>query len=405
MGLLFVMFVSRIKCLLLITIMLPTLDMFRITGAFTVWGIVVFILFAFVVAKGNFCGPTPFNVILLFEFSSFFLSYLLGSYNGIGSIFPFVSYILLVVLLWQLYIPSIKNVKFIIYAGCIYYSALSIYGAYESITFSTPFIEWMTSIGYQAVEEQGEGFVRFGLYRAQSFTPWCCVLGLTCGVGYAFMSNIILYHSKKSRILAIIIVFLLIAGVLFSGDRTAMLMTGILSISLFPFIGTNKRIFFLLLIVLLCIYLQFQDYFDEIYFAFAHSDEVVGSSTSMRMSQLEAAIRWYNKSPLWGNGLSATVECVKIDPNILGAESIVFQLLINRGLIGIASFVFFIICTCLVLLKKRLYTLIPIFIGFIVYETMALPMCELYILCFIVVLYKNQIVRKKEKEYSVQYKY
>lgn len=377
--------------------MLPTLDMFRITGAFTVWGVAVIFVLAHTLSKGIFCSKTPFNVSLLCVFFSCIISYLFGRYNGISSIFPFVCYSLLIVLLWQLYMPSLKNVKFIIYAGCIYYSALSLYGAYEAFTFSTPFIDWMNSIGYQSVEEQGEGAIRFGLYRAQSFTPWCCVFGLTCGIGYAFMSNVILYHSTKSKLLAFIIVSFLIAGVLFSADRSAMLMSGIFTISLLPIIRTNKGIAFLVLAALLGIYIQFYEYFDEIYYALAHSDEVVGSSSSMRMSQLEAAIKWFNRSPLWGNGLAATVECVKTDSNILGAESIVFQLLINRGLIGIATFIFYIICTCLVLLKKRMYTLIPIFIGFIVYETMALPMCELYILCIIIILYKNQMVCKKGK--------
>lgn len=398
--LLLLLCISRIKCLLLILIMQPTLEMYRIGGSINGWEICSIIaVLTIIFKKQRIKKHFPFKTIFFFSFVACFISYILGSYNGLTSIVPFLAYFCLSYALWTLYIPIKENLIWIAIICFLYYGALSLYGAYEAFTFTTPYIDWLHSIGLESEAEQGEGFVRFGLYRAQSFTPWCTIFGMTCGIGFVFVANTFLNEFKKI-VPSLALLFLLalqLLGVLFSADRTAILMTFIFGLSLIPYLKTKKKWVIVFVLFLVYIYYEFEDYFQAIYFAFTHTEEATGSSVSMRLSQLNAALTIFNDSPIWGHGLSAILKMIETHGNLLGAESIIFRLLINQGIIGIANFIFMLFVATLYFIKTKKLILLPMFWGFMIYSIIALPVSEFYIFAFLIVLIKNLNYLKNTK--------
>jgi hypothetical protein len=83
------------------------------------------------------------------------------------------------------------------------------------------------------------------------------------------------------------------------------------------------------------------------------STEIHGSNAAMRQNQLEISLFYWGRSPVWGNGRMYIWEHVRPDnPDLLGAESIWFSLLVDYGTMGCISFLTLIIA-CMVDLYRR----------------------------------------------------
>lgn len=70
---------------------------------------------------------------------------------------------------------------------------------------------------------------------------------------------------------------------------------------------------------------------------------VKGSSTDMRLEQLSAAILLFSDAPIVGHGLAATrvmLENGTLPPTLLGAESFLFSLMIDAGLLGVLAHIY-----------------------------------------------------------------
>jgi hypothetical protein len=88
-----------------------------------------------------------------------------------------------------------------------------------------------------------------------------------------------------------------------------------------------------------------------------------GSSVEYRMIQLGISMEAFLRSPVWGNGKNYIwYKVAAKNPLIHGAESIVFQTMVDFGLMGCASYMFLII-SCMIVLWKNgpLYSIIPFF--------------------------------------------
>ena len=71
-----------------------------------------------------------------------------------------------------------------------------------------------------------------------------------------------------------------------------------------------------------------------------------GSSVDLRMNQLAAATELFSRSPITGNGpqyLSSLSEGSELRSAMLGSESYIFKLLIENGIIGLATNLYFFI--------------------------------------------------------------
>ena len=89
-----------------------------------------------------------------------------------------------------------------------------------------------------------------------------------------------------------------------------------------------------------------------------------------------------------GNGLDYTNLLVEQEVGILGAESIIFRLLIDRGILGFISYFFLYIYAIVILYKRNLFFLSFILIGFMIGKVMSLlpSIEEAYVFVYLVLL-------------------
>ncbi len=405
-GLLLLMRKSKLECLLFIIVTMPTLKLFRITGGLSGWNMALCVLMLLVLIEKKTYVRFPFKMVFLLFFISYLFSCTLGKYNGITSMLEYLQFAFMSILVWYLYEPSRKNLKFLFTLCSIYYTIVAFYGYYEALSLTKPFHEWLNGIGYDkfrpsGIPDGGDG-IRFGLLRAYSITVFNTEFAVTCAVGMIFMTHLVMYQSllKIPHYIAFFVIFIMGFGVFCSGDRSAIVMSSIFMLSLLPMLKSNKKWILAILLTAFTVYLSFQDYFELIFFSITHSDEVTGSSIGMRLSQLDAAIDQLWVSPIWGQGVNATGEIASVATALLGAESYIFVAMLNFGMLGLLAFGFYIYYVVLFLFKKKVKILLPVFLGYIVYDIMAMPMPVLYICPFILILYKNYIAQRRNNYIS-----
>ena len=114
----------------------------------------------------------------------------------------------------------------------------------------------------------------------------------------------------------------------------------------------------LLLVIIAVVYFNNQELFDEIIDSFIHSDEAGGSSVEMRQSQFQAAYNYFIRHPLFGNGIGAVGKAMQKNAQLLGAESCIYIIMIDRGLFGFLAYGLFNIQMIWYLYKNRKYRVI-----------------------------------------------
>ena len=142
--------------------------------------------------------------------------------------------------------------------------------------------------------------------------------------------------------------------------------------------------------------LPFSDYILNVYhsiFDFTGNYDVGGSSMDMRMRQLDISLFLFLQNPIFGGGLSM-IYYLMTDisiPELAGAESQLFYLLIERGLLGILGYLWLIISMCKLLPSYRKFNMV--FVGIWVLASFVLLTVGLYInfpIIFLLIIYKSQ---------------
>lgn len=187
---------------------------------------------------------------------------------------------------------------------------------------------------------------RMGMVRSNSFFGITIEFGATCiYMLYLFMTikkyKFDVYKGFKLNF----VIILILAGAIMSNSKTPIVGFVVL---LFAFYGLQQIfnpkiilpviIFFVIIIVCFpAISMSFMSLFDP-----DLAEEVGGSSVSMRQSQGEVVLRLFSMNPLFGNGIGSISVLRNIGDNYLiyGAESSFFQILPERGLLGIIAYIF-----------------------------------------------------------------
>jgi len=209
--------------------------------------------------------------------------------------------------------------------------------------------------------------VRFGIKRTNSIFSYFTTFGTFCMfTSFFFFCLKYVYGIKK--IWKVNTTFLSLALFLFgftTGSRAVILALFILIIICMRSRYFNQKIskakIFLILFltspILIPVTYQMVD-------SIVHSDTTEyaqGSSTEMRQEQLDACLEYLGQSPVWGNGRLYMWNYVKpTHPELLGAESVWFQLIVDFGIMGCVGYLFIIFACAWELYKvRKLYGILP----------------------------------------------
>lgn len=203
-----------------------------------------------------------------------------------------------------------------------------------------------------------------GRERVSSLYRYSFDLGFNSCLMFLFFLSF--YLIKRFNIFTVSALFLSILGVFLCGSRTVVLAFASGVVVFLWCLGkfTKKTNLYLtgalLLVVGYCVVPPIQNMVDTtIDTIILHKSEVSGSSTEMRGEQLDGALLFFSKNPIFGNGF----KYIFLDlgwgsgnriQGMAGYESIAYALLIERGLIGIIAFVIF-FSSILIYFKKNLH--------------------------------------------------
>ena len=190
--------------------------------------------------------------------------------------------------------------------------------------------------------------VRFGgLFRAQAFMSISITYGAYClmfFLFYFFFTNKYpiynFYKKTKNKIFTLGLAF----GAFLSGSKSPImaLMVGFVPLLKVKWL-LNIKIILPLVIALGLSLPMVTGMYDDIYDAMTAEntwDYQGGSSLAMREMQLNVSLTEFNKSPIIGNGTKYLAHAMDYyGAELLGAESIWFGLLIEKGIVGIVAFI------------------------------------------------------------------
>lgn len=375
------------KCILLVFIWYPTITLLPICRGINVSTLFIYLCFFYTLYSRTWdeLKKFPFFLPFILCIGSYVVSAILG-YKIALSVAKWVEQYILVLTVWMLFKPKHNIISFLINNLMLYLCVLVIYSVFESITFSNPFLDYLRMNGV-GIPKQGEGYVRYGLYRSQSMTIWTSILAIACGIGAVLLAKLYFMKYVKHKLFFFITICCCLVGVFISGTRSAMLVTFIAAFCLFKEIF-NARVL-LVLGVFCCVFIYFNvEYFSAILDSFLNPEDVGGSSLEQRSLQFLVTYKYWMQAPFIGNGLDYTNLLVEQDVGILGAESIIFRLLIDRGILGFISYFFLYIYAIVILYKRNLFFLSFILIGFMIGKVMSLlpSIEEAYVFVYLVLL-------------------
>ncbi len=236
-------------------------------------------------------------------------------------------------------ITKIKKIwSFLVINICVYSIIILTAGFIELRLGFNPVIRYLQSINLgDYSNEQREGYIRYGMYRCQSLFMWCSPYGVSC----AFMAVMLLLMNYYKRDVFnksfYILIGFLVFGMVTCGTRSVYFMFLILFMSFLTQLGANVKYLFLFSIVSIVIYSIFSSFVDEVADSLINIQSGGGSNIDMRVGQFEIAYNEFLKSPIWGNGYGSCARLTQQTYGLYGAESMIFFVLIDRGLLGVIA--------------------------------------------------------------------
>lgn len=377
------------KCLALVCAWYPTMALLPVCRGVNVTTLFIYLLFFYSFYKygeKRFLS-FPFLIPFVICIGSYFVSAFWGHKVAL-SVAKWVEQYFLVWTIWVLYKPTVENNKFLFYNLMGYLLLLDVYAVFESVTVENPFLDYLRISGVD-IPRQGSDYMRYGIYRAQSLTVWTSIMSVASGLGAVFLAHSYFIKILKPTLLLYVVWILCLAGVLISGARSVMVVVVISAMGFLKNLINIKYIIILGLVGFVSVSVT-GDFFSEVIDSFVNPAEAGGSSVEQRSLQFLVAYRYWMNAPIIGNGLDFTNLLVAKDVGLLGAESIIFRLLIDRGIVGFLSFVFLYAYSCWVLHKKGLTSWSFILIGFAFGKVVSLlfSLDEAYPFVYVVLLMK-----------------
>lgn len=259
----------------------------------------------------------------------------------------------------------------------IYFLVVCLYGYYEAITNSNPFATWACSEDNTFIEgyykEYSEG-IRYGVKRIQSLMLWRDACGSLSAYYWGLLYYYKTYHPKIIgdgwlKTLTTILMYMLPITVLLTGTRACIV------VLLVCMIGTIRKINVKIVIVGLGVamlaFVFAAPYVDSLVSSFSQTDSVSGSNVDMREQQLVAVLMTLRSSPVFGNGFSPWQNYSLYAEELLGAESLWFQLLLKVGILGTLFYIIMLMAFARRLLLTHTYYALVMLVAFIIGLTLS----------------------------------
>lgn len=388
------------KALIVIIIWYPTLYLFRIGSVDIPSVLILMILFMSrrkVLSRSKIQG-FPWKLSL----SLCVLSYVLSNFitedmprNAV--LLHYLTMYLLVYLEWCIYKGDKQTNDFFIRQFGLYMAILVFCGYLETITGNNFILQSLNFEGMADIMPMEEN-VRYGIHKAQSLTIWSEVYGMMCGFGLTTVLILVTHTHQKinSRLLFILVVLFL--AVVFCGSRAVLVGVILCCMSGASFFVGNVKNLLALIIVSCLLLLINSDFTNQVILGLLHPDKVGGSNWEMREEQLETSIFFFLRHPIVGNGLYYVYNIIMdIDKaSINGAESLLFEILIDRGCLGLLSLLVLIFQVGKFLCHKKASNLIFVMIGFLFAKMMTLmaSLEEMFFLFYVIPFFHIQASTK-----------
>lgn len=309
---------------------IPPYTFTGVCSVFVLWGLAIKFL-----KKDIKIVEFPFLRAFLISFSCYFLSCVIGIFK-LGTVFHALSIFVLPMASFYA-VRRIRQLWIFLFVNLLVYATVILMVGFDELQngFNAAIL------GLQAIglgnysSEQNENYIRFGMYRCQSLFVWCSTYGVACGFTAVLLLFLRFYQRLKFSFIILPIVGLLLFGMFSTGTRSVFVAVFIVLVA-YLFQSSLKFKYLLVAVVaLICAYNLFPDFFDEVYLSFTNESSVGGSDTNMRGRQLSVALNEFSKHPLLGNGEGRCAFLVNKGTGLLGAESFLFWILIDRGLFGL----------------------------------------------------------------------
>ena len=298
---------------------------------------------------------------------------------------------------------------------CSSFTVMCVNGVIEYVIGTNFLREIQQSIATEGTYFSENTIERFGItHRVCSCIPHSIGYGTVCAC-FLFLIIYIIYYTNihLNLFITIVSLFLLFSGIVLSASRSPLLG---LAIMLLPFALSKKMfeikniIFFSLLMIIAYYYAG--EFIVKMFLSMVNENEAMeasGSGIEMRQTQYELTMMVWSQNPIFGHG---HVELEQIDRSgmLRGAESLWFQLLIRRGIVGFIGYILFycfIIRDIIKTQNERMFKL-AFWTGWIIINSVtSLPgITDFLALMILSLMYKFEylgyIKRKTKKIYNIQ---
>lgn len=318
-----------------------------------------------IIRKEILWNSFPLRIPFLILFICYCVSVFNGGFN-IGSLLSVLKIFVIPVSSYFAIQKISKFWNFLLLNIFIFVSVILSVGFVELNLGFNPIILWLQSVNIgDYSSEQSENYIRFGMYRCQSLMVWCSTYGVTCGFTALLLLLLNYYKRFKQPLLVVLMSLLLLFGMFTCGTRSVFVAISIALLA-YVFQAVFKFKYFLGgLLLLLCAYYLFPDFFDQVLLSLTDTSSVGGSDTELRQSQLKIALREFSNSPFIGNGAGRCAYLVNRNIGLYGAESFLFWTLIDRGIMGLVCSLILLFST-IKYLKKQNFLLCFIPLGIMV---------------------------------------
>lgn len=287
------------------------------------------------------------------------------------------------------------TLRIFIHTTILFSLVLATYCIYEGISRQNPYIDFMNSNGYYP-DVLFRDEIRNGIKRVQGFySIYTTVSGLS--LNFICIALLALEKRLYYRNILIITVVLLFAMIFFTGMRS-----GVVSLCICLLMFMSRKYFkfktFLLFALIIVAFVSlFGDFFQSFYESIIHTDKVQGSSEEGRALQWEAALIAFQNSSIYGNGIGYTFdELIFWYPQLAGADAVWMSLMIDRGILGILSYILIMI-TCFKFCYRNNKRLFFYTAGVLCSQTIASVTDFPLYYVFIYIIIMNDMLNLKEK--------